>query len=116
MQSYTLPRTGAAPLTFRGELIVEQLFTSVYVMEFYIDADGRPRAGNSVLKVTIGLYRTEDGGFAYHAHGRHVPPLWPEHATGRKETAREHRRSLRHLEDLQRGDLFKPGPMRFAAS
>jgi len=116
MQDYTLPRTDSAPLTFRGELIVEQVFTSAYVMEFFLDADGRRRAGNIVLKATIGLYRVEGEGFVYHAHGRHVPPLWPEYATGRQKTAREHRRSLRHLEDLQRGDLFKPGPMRFAAS
>jgi len=116
MQDYTLPRTNEAPLTFRGDLIVEQLFTAVYVMEFYIDEDGQLRAGNSVLKTTIGLYRTKDGDFVYHAHGRHVPPLWPEFAMGRRETAREHKRSLRYIERLQRGDLFKPGPMRFGAS
>ncbi|EFL50932.1 hypothetical protein DesfrDRAFT_2304 [Solidesulfovibrio fructosivorans JJ]] len=87
-------------MKFRGELIVEQAFTSAFILECYLDSNDQLQAGDSVIRATIGLYRTEDGGFIYHVHGRYAPSLWPKYATGRLETAKEHRRSLRHLERL----------------
>jgi len=86
---------------------VEQLFTAVYVMEFYIDADGQLRAGNRVLKATIGLFCTDCGEFVYHAPWTARAATLDRVATSRQENDRKHRRSLRHLESLQRGDLFK---------
>jgi len=114
MKDFSLPRSGDEPLTFRGELIVSQDFA--VNGEFYLDAEGKVRGRKHVWIVSMSLFRTDDGRFAYHGQGRTKPPVKPLHAVGRFETPDEHKEALAFMEELRRCDGFKPGPLRLGTS
>jgi hypothetical protein len=85
-------------------------------MDLYLDSNGQVKAGKNVWTVTFSLFRTEDGRFVYHAYGRTKPPVYPDHAIGRFETAKEHRTSLANMEDLRHCAALTPGPLRVVTS
>lgn len=114
IRNYSLPRTNDTALEFRGELIVSQ--DLAMEEDIYLDSKGQVQVLKHKDIMTFSLYRTEDDRFVYHAIERTIPPIKPEYASGKFETLKQHRKTLKHMELLRQKGPFKPGPMRFATS
>lgn len=114
IRDYSLPRDNETPLEFRGELIVSQEL--IMEGDICLDDNGQVQSIKHKDIMTFSLYRTEDDRFVYHATQNTIPPVKTARATGRFETLKQHRKTLKGMERTRQCGAFKLGPLRFATS